>query len=411
MKSIKHILVISFMLLMLEPEARADVVTDWTQTALKAANVAGFGGPPETRLLAMVNAAMFDAVNSAEHRFEVYAVDVRAPAGASMEAAAASAAHTVLTRALPVQKSIFDAALAATLVSIAESPSRAAGIALGQEVASKLLDLRKDDGVGRKVDYSYGSGPGVYQRTPPANAPVPAATQWGGVKPFMLKSANQFAVGGPPALTSAEFARDYEEVKQYGSKNSTVRTSQQTASAVFWAQSEMIPYAAAAKAAGDVKKNSLVDNARLHAYFSMAAADSLIAGFELKYKHNFWRPVTAIRAGATTANPKLVADASWEPLITTPPHPEYPSAHCLASGAMEKVLQTYFGEDKVSVNVVFPTPGILRHYDSFSQMSQEVVDARVWSGIHYRTADEHGMKLGRQIAEYGMANYLRPVSR
>jgi hypothetical protein len=160
-----------------------------------------------------------------------------------------------------------------------------------------------------------------------------------------------------------------------------------------------------------VKKNSLVDNARLHAYFSMAAADSLIAGFELKYKHNFWRPVTAIRAGATAANPKLVADASWEPLITTPPHPEYPSAHCLASGAMEKVLQTYFGEDKVSVNVVFPTPGILRHYDSFSQMSQEVVDARVWSGIHYRTADEHGMKLGRQIAEYGMANYLRPVSR
>jgi hypothetical protein len=391
--------------------ARADVVTDWNQTALKAANVAGFGGPPETRLLAMVNAAMYDAVNSVDRRHEVYAVDVQAPPGASMEAAGASAAHAILTRALPVQKSIFDAALAASLVPIADGPSRAAGIAVGEQVGAKLFDARKDDGAGRKPEYSYGSGPGVYQRTAPANAAMPAAAQWGTVRPFMLKSASQFALPGPPALRSAQFARDYEEVKRYGSKNSTLRTSQQTASAVFWAQSEMVPYTAAAKAAGDLRKNSVVDNARLYTYLSMAAADALIAGFQIKYQQNFWRPITAIRAGAVAANPKLAADANWEPLITTPPHPEYPSAHCLASGAMEKVLQTFFGSDKVDVTLVFPAPGILRRYESFSQMSREVTDARVWSGIHYRTADEHGMQLGRKVAEYGMANFLRPLTQ
>jgi hypothetical protein len=390
---------------------RADVVTDWNQTAMSAARAAGYGGPPETRLMAMVHAAMYDAVNSIDRRHEVYAIDVKAPSGASMEAAGAAAAHGILTRALPVQKSMFDAALAASLAGIADGPSRAAGIAVGEETAAKFFELRKSDGAGSKVDYKYGNGPGVYQPTPPGNAAVPAAPQWRYIKPFFLKSPTQFLLPGPPALGSAEFARDFDEVRQYGSKNSTLRTSQQTASAVFWVQSEMVPFNAAAKAAAAVKKNSVADNARLYAFISMAAADALIGGFDAKYKYSFWRPITAIRAGAVAANAKLVADASWEPLITTPPHPEYPSAHCLASGAMEKVLQTFFASDKVDVTVVFPAPGILRRYESFSQIAREVVDARVWSGIHYRTADEHGLQFGQKVAEYAMANYMRPVAR
>jgi len=391
--------------------ARADVITDWNQTTLNAGRAAGFGGPPETRLMAMVNAAMYDAVNAIDRRHEVYAVDVKAPAGASMEAAGAAAAHGILTRALPTQKSIFDAALAKSLADVADGPSRAAGIAVGEEVAAKFFEMRKNDGTSRKVEYKYGSGPGLYQPTPPGNSKMPAAPQWRYVKPFLLQSATQFEPSGPPALDSAEFARDFEEVRQYGSKNSTVRTSQQTASAIFWVQSEMVPFTAAAKAAGAARKIGIADNARLFALISMSAADALIAGFDAKYKYSFWRPVTAIRASATAANPKLVADANWEPLIPTPGHPEYPSAHCLASGAMEKVLQSFFGSDAVDVTVVFPAPGILRHYESFSQIANEVVDARVWSGIHYRTADEHGLALGRKVAEYGVTHYLRPLAR
>jgi vanadium-dependent haloperoxidase-like protein len=198
-------------------------------------------------------------------------------------------------------------------------------------------------------------------------------------------------------------------VRAYGAKNSTARTSQQTASAVFWVQSEMVPFSAAARAAAAARGNGVVENARLFAFLSMAAADALISGFEAKYKFSFWRPITAIRSGAPALNRKLVADPDWEPLITTPGHPEYPSAHCLASGAMEEVLRAFFGGDKVDVTVVYPAPGILRHYTSFSQMAQEVVDARVWSGTHYRSADEQGLALGRKVAEYGMSRFLRPL--
>jgi hypothetical protein len=387
---------------------RADVITDWNQAALNAANVARYGGPAETRLLAMVHAAMYDAVNSIDRRHEAYAVDVKAAAGASMEAAAVAAAHGILVRALPTQKSMLDSERSKSLSGIPEGHVRDSGIAVGEQVAEKLFALRKDDGSNRKVEYVFGSGPGIYQRTPPGFA-APVANQWRFVKPFMLLNAKQFDVPPPPAIASDRFARDFEEVREFGSKNSTARTSQQTASAVFWVQSEMIPFSAAARSAAAGHNNNLVDNARLFALFSMAAADAIIAGYEVKYTHSFWRPITAIRAGAVAFNSKLSADPGWEPLITTPPHPDYPSAHCLASGAMEMVLRSFFASDKVDVTVVFPAPGILRHYTSFSQIAQEVVDARVWSGIHYRSADEQGLELGHKVAQYGMTHLLRPV--
>ena len=387
--------------------ARADVVTDWNQTAIRATEIAGAPVPVQTRVMSIVHAAVFDAVNAVERKYAVYAIEARANPGASVTAAAAAAAHRVIERLYPQQKPITDAALAASMASITEGPARTDGIRLGQEVADKLLALRQDDGASASTSYTFGTGAGAYQATPPMNA-NPILPQWRNVKPFLLTGAKQFTFAGPPAVTGAEFAKDLNEVKRMGSRATTERTNEQTAIAIHWAGSEVPPFNAVARAAAAAKGLSLVDTARLLALVNMAMADSLIAGFEAKYSHNFWRPVTAIRNAGMAGNAAISADAGWEPLLVTPPHPEYPSAHCLGAGAAVAVLQDVFGGDKLATSFVYPPLGIARRWQTFSEIAKEVEDARVWGGIHYRTAVEHGTKLGRQVAEHTLKTRLLP---
>ncbi len=390
--------------------ARADMVTDWNDIAIRATDMAGLPPPPQTRAMAMVHAAIYDAVNAVERRHAPYAVDLPAPAGTSAEAAVAAAAHGILTGLFPLQRASLDGSLNTALSKIAEGSARTEGIALGKEVATRIFDLRKGDGVGAKVSYALREGPGAYQVTPPMNA-QPVIPQWGGVKPFLLRSAVQFDVPGPPAPGSAEFMRDFNEVKSFGGRGSTTRTNEQTATAIFWAGSEIPPLNAIARSMAAARKNTLIDNARLFAYLNMAMADSLIAGFEVKYRFNHWRPVTAIRNAAQLQNLALTADAKWEPLLVTPPHPEYPSAHCLATGAAEVVLRQFFGTDAINTALVLPAPlGVERRYTSLAQLVKEMEDARVWGGIHFRTADEHGTHLGKRIAEFAMRQFLRPAA-
>jgi len=237
----------------------------------------------------------------------------------------------------------------------------------------------------------------------------PVLPHWPQVKPFVLTSPSQFALPGPPPLDSPAFIRNFNEVKDVGGRLSTTRTNEQTATAIFWAGSEIPPLNAIARALAAAKKTSVSDNARLFAYLNMAMADSLIAGFDVKYRVNFWRPITAIRNGAALGNSALTADPGWEPLLVTPPHPEYPSAHALATGAAAEVLTGFLGSDRVELALVQPPLGVHRRWESLPQIVKEMEDARVWGGIHFRFSDEHGTQLGRRIGVYALQNILRPT--
>jgi PAP2 superfamily len=390
-------------------QVRADMVTDWNVTAVNATAV-----PPnsilQSRVLAIVHGAIYDAVRAVDQKGAPYAVDLKAPAGTSVDAAVAAAAHAALVRLAPTQRPMLDAALTAALAKIPDSQGKSDGISLGAQIGEKFVALRASDNADARATFTPKSGAGHYQLTPPG-APMPAIlVHWGGVTPFVLRSRDGLEFKGPPAVTSAEFARDFDEIKSVGARNSTSRTTDQTAAAIFWTIQTGVPWYAAARAASATKKLSVAENARLFALLTMATADSQIVGFGEKYQRPHWRPITAIRAAADPNIPTLKGDANWEPLLVTPPQPDYPSAHAIFSGAAEAVLRAFFGSDQVNVTVTYPGPfGVTRRYRTFSEMTQEVVDARVWGGIHFRTADTHGADVGRKIGEIVMREFPKPA--
>jgi PAP2 superfamily len=358
--------------------------------------------------MAMVHAAIYEAINAIDRRHTAYAVNILAKPGASIEAAAAAAAYGVLTKLYWSQTAAFDVALEASLAALPDGPAKADGIAVGEDVAAKLMALRKDDRSNATVTYTPKSGPGVYQLTPPAFAPV-VLPHWDGVTPFLLKSGDQFQAAGPPAMNSAEFAKDLNEVKTLGAKNSSTRTRDQTDAARFWTVSGIVTDNEVARQLSTQKALNVVENARLFALLNMAGADAYIACWHAKYRYNYWRPATAIRNADSAGNSGITPDPAWEPLLPTPAHPEYPSGHACFAGATERVLQEFFG-DKASFSLTDPAVKVTRNYQSLSQMGKEVEDARVWGGIHYRTAVAHGSELGHHVADYGLKNHLRPVS-
>lgn len=235
--------------------------------------------------------------------------------------------------------------------------------------------------------------------------------QWGGVTPFVLRSRSGLKFKGAPVITSAEFARDFDEVKSVGARNSATRTADQTAAAIFWTVQTGVPWFAAARAASAAKGLSVFENARLFALLAMATADSQIVGFDEKYNRLHWRPITAIRAAINLNIPAIKGDPNWESLLVTPPQPDYPSAHAIFSGAAEAVLRDFFGSDEVNVSVTYPGPfGMTRTYTRFSQMAKEVDDARVWGGIHFRSADVDGSDVGRKIGSIVMRDFPRSTT-
>jgi hypothetical protein len=389
--------------------AHADVVTDWNETALRAAASIGMGTGGQSRLVAIAHAAMFDAVNSIERKYTKYAVEVSPPAGASAEAAAITAAHTVLTQLVPDQRNMLDAARTTTLAKVADGAAKDAGAAVGQEVAAKMIELRSTDGIDAKVAYTPGTAPGTWQPTPP-DLTLARGTQFGAVKPFVLKSSDQFTLPGPPPLDSAAFARDVREIQSVGARRSASRTAEQSEVAIFWTVSTHMPFNAAARAAASKRGNSLVENARLFALLNMAGTDSQIACWHWKYQVNFWRPITAIRAADSVKNAALTPDPTWESLLTTPAHPDYPSGHASYGGAAAAVLKAVFGDDRVDVSFTWPALGVTRTYTSFAQLDREIIDARVWGGIHFRQTDEDSSALGHKIGAYAVQTWLRPVS-
>jgi hypothetical protein len=377
------------------PAARADVVTDWNLIAINATSV-----PPnaaaQSRALAIMHGAIYDAVRAVVGKGAAYAVDLRAPPGASLEAGVAAAAHGVLARLVPAQRPTLDAALKVSLAKVAAGKEE--GVRLGAEIAERTLALRADDGAAVKAEFAAAPGPGRYQQTPPHRLPA-ALPHWGKVRPFMVRLGPDLALAGAPAPDSPAFLRDLDEVRRLGGRYSAARTADQTAAAMFWGAPTPVPWNAIARAAAQARKLSLFENARLFAMLAMAGADSQIVAFAEKYARPAWRPITA-----------LSGDPPWEPLLGTPPHPEYPSAHAIYSGAAEAVLIAVFGGDEFRVSVTHPPVfGATRSYARFSEITAEVENARVWAGIHFRSAAVDGSAIGRKIGVIVVRDFPRPA--
>jgi hypothetical protein len=389
---------------------RADTVPDWNLITAKTLQIAKAGsGLAQSRVYAIVHGAMFDAVNAVERRYHSYGADLEASPSSCQDSAAAAAAHTVLADLYPLQRDALDAALAASLARIQNGPAKVDGVALGKAAAEKMLALRRDDRMSEKASYAPKSGPGAYQLPVNAN---PIGLHWGSVKPFTLKSIQDFRFPGPPALTSARYAQDFNEVKAVGGKNSTQRTAEQTAIATLWEPTSPLTYNAVLRAMPELKAKSIVEQARVFALMNMAGSDALIVGWRDKYQVLFWRPETAIRHADSDGNDTTTADATWEGLRSPfPAHPEYPSGHALFTGVAETVLRDFFGTDEMTLTVTNPDANITRTFKRFSEVAKSVEDARVWAGIHFRSADIDGTEMGRRIAEYALENCMRPVAR
>jgi len=390
--------------------ARADTIPDWNLITANALQTAKAGtGLAHSRVYAMVHGAMFDAVNAVDRRYQPYAADLKAPHGACPDAAAAVAAHAVLMELFPRQQGALDAALAESLARVQDGQPKVDGMALGRAAAEKMLALRRNDRMSEQASFASKRGPGQFQL--PADA-SPIGPHWGSVTPFTLKSVEHFRFPGPPPLTSARYAQEFDEVKALGAKNSTQRTAEQTAIALLWQPTSPITYNAMLRAMPELKQKSLVEQARVFALMNMAASDAFIVGWREKYQSLFWRPETAIHNAESDGNDATSADATWEGLVSPfPAHPEYPSGHALYTGVMEIVLRDFFGTDRMTITAANPDRKITRTFESFSQIARSVEDARVWAGIHFRSADIDGTQMGRRVAQYALKNYMRSIAK
>jgi hypothetical protein len=394
--------------------ARADMVTDWNVIATTAAAAPVKGGILQTRIYAMTHAAVHDALNAIDRRSHPYALDVRVDPDASPEAAVAAAAHDVLVHELPVSQHAFlDAQYASSLSGIPDGAAKQAGIAVGQAAAAAIIAVRIADGADASLSYTPDSGPGEWIPTPPAFLPA-LEPGWGNVTPFTLRSSAQFRLD-PPAyfdLTSEEYTADYNEVKSIGAVNSPSRTAEQSEIAQFWYEASAQGWNRLTRIVSAQQALDLWENARLFGLVNFALADGYIAHFDTKYLYNFWRPITAIRAGDTDGNPDTVADPAWTSFLVTPNIPDYPSGHStVGAAAAAIVLARFFGDDEIPSTSTSgaPFPGITRSFTSFSQAAQENADSRVFVGIYFRTACRDGVRLGKQVGRFVFNHFLKRV--
>jgi PAP2 superfamily len=346
--------------------AQADMVTDWNVIATNTAAAPLTNGVLQTRIFAMTHAAIHDAVNAINRRYQPYALDMQASLNASPEAAVSAAAHDVLVHELPaIQKPLLDAAYTNSLSGIPDGAAKNAGIAIGQAAAAAIIALRSSDGANAPMPYTPGSGPGVWIPTPPGFLPASLAG-WGNVTPFTLRSGAQFRLDPPEYfdLTSEEYTADYNEVKSVGEVNSPSRTAEQSQIAAFWYEPSAQGWNRLTRVVSARHNLDLWENARLFALVNFALADAYIAHFDSKYLYNFWRPVTAIRAGDTDGNPDTAPDPAWTPFLVTPSIPDYPSGHSTAGGAAAMALARFFGQDQVPFTTTSgpPFPGITRSF-------------------------------------------------
>jgi hypothetical protein len=381
--------------------ARADAITDWNTKAGEFIADAKLGTPPATRVMAIVQTAVADAAHAAANR-----QTGDAARGAAAAAAVAAANRAAFVKLLPAQEAMVNAAYQAALANIADSAAKTAGIAAGEEAAAAVLAARADDGAVAPDRYKPHAAAGVYVPTAPVAVP-----HWGQRKPWLMKSAAQFRPGPPPALSSAQWVRDYNEIKALGGRTSTRRSAEQTEVARFWDYSLPPIYLGVVRSVALAPGRDVLRNARLYAAVAQAMDDALISVFDAKYHYNFWRPTTAIRNGEIDGNDATEAEPGWTPVIDVPMHPEYPSGHGILAGAVAVVVQADVGKGAMpELATASPTAkGAVRRWTSLDEFTREIGNARIWGGLHFRTAVEVADAMGRQIGELAAQKYLRPA--
>ncbi|TAJ36778.1 MAG: phosphatase PAP2 family protein [Reyranella sp.] len=376
--------------------AKADVITDWNLKTGNLITESKMGTPPAIRVMAIVQTSAYGAVNAITQRYPAAASQSRAAKGASIDAAVAAAHRGALLKLLPAQQASIEAAYQAALASITDGDAKTAGIAIGEQAAAQVLAQRAVDSVNSPVAYRPHTSAGAYVPTA-----APAVPQWSQRKPWLMTSAAQFRPAAPPALTSQVWVRDYNEVKGLGSKTSASRSAEQTEIALFWDYSLPSIYYGVVRSVADQPGREPTRNALLYAMAAQAMDDALIGVFDAKYHYNFWRPVTAIRNGDVDGHDGTQRDASWASLIDAPMHPEYPSGHAILASAVATVLKADIGAGPVPpLATTSPTAkGATRRWASLDDFVREVSDARIYGGIHFRTATEVGVEMGRRIGE------------
>lgn len=404
-------------------DAQTNEVTDWTQLMLKAMQTAGTNPVVSSRNAAIMEASVFDAVNGVRGKYTPIHVTPAAPKGTSARAAAVQAAYGSLVRLYPSQTSTFDAARTNSLnaiLAVSGGDNRqqgiqdavSAGVVWGQQVADQIWAWRSTDGFSSIVPpYLGGSAVGQWRPTPPGFLPG-ALPQFATMTPWVLASPSQFRPAGPQVLTGQQYAMDLNETKLMGSATSLVRTADQTLLANFW-QSASATYFWNSVALELVAREDmpLIEHAHLFGELNLAIADAVIANWDAKYFYSFWRPVTAIALADTDGNPATDADPAWVPLITTPNFPEYPSAHSTFSSAGTTVLANFFGANTPFSVDSFAMPGVTRSFASFDEALTELVNARVFGGIHFRSSCKDGQTLGTAVGTYVLKNEFLPGSR
>lgn len=396
-------------------DLRADVVIDWNKQLLSAIRTESVPPPRASRAMAMTHLAIYDAVNSIEDTHSPYVVNLTVSNTTSREAAASQAAHDVLTALFPSQAATFAAALQSSLASVAEGLPKSDGIQVGSQVASTILAMRANDHASDIVSYTPSGLVGDWEPTPDAYAPA-LLPNWPTVSPFAMTSGSQFrSISGPPSLSSEEYASSLQEVQALGGANSATRTDDQTSIAKFWADGSgtSTPPGHWNRIAQDVaaaKGNTISENARMFALLNVASADAAIACWDNKYAFDVWRPITAIRRADEDGNDTTVADATWTPLLPTPPFPTYTSGHSTFSGAAATVLARFFGSD--AVNFTSRSEGFTepdRSYTSFSQAANEAALSRLYGGIHFTFDNQGGLDAGIHLGNYVADEFFVPI--
>ncbi|MDN3293306.1 vanadium-dependent haloperoxidase [Streptomyces ficellus] len=386
--------------------ASGAVITEWVDTVTATVNPHDEVAASEELLWhAFVSAAMYNAVVGIEGRYEPYRWRQRAPRTASPEAAAAAAAHRLLRASFPSAGPALKRRYAASLAKVPDGRAEDEGVAFGERAADHIMALRAGDGRGARVPFPAVPVPGRWRPTPPRHEPF--TTAWLGLlRPLLLDSPDQFRPGPPPRTTSARYAEDFAELLAYGGRTGSRRTPAQTRTAVFFAKPDI------QKALGDYARRhrlDIVDTARLFAAANTTQADAAITAWNAKLRYGTWRPVTAIREAGHDGNPATRPDPRWKPLLTTPAHPDYLSGHTTVGGALTRTLTELFGTSRIDLRVPSAGRSPTRYYRYAHEYNRDVVDSRVWGGIHTRFADTAGTAVGTRVSAWALHRYFGPV--
>jgi hypothetical protein len=389
------------------------VITDWNATTVATIVIdAGKANAEALLWYGFTQAAVYNAVVGITRRYELYDWNVRGPRAASPEAAAAAAAHRLLLHYFPASQTRLDAALEASLAKVADGPAEEQGVDYGERAADRIIELRSNDGRNGSLTFDEPLTAGVWRPTPPAFAPFfePWLSQ---VRPMMLLSPSQLRPPPEPPMTSETYATDFNEVKELGAKTSASRTPTQTETALFIANTGVVAFQAALRDLAARHALDISDSARLFAAVDMGFADSVIAIWDAKFHYGFWRPITVIQLADQDGNAATVKDPTWEPLLVTPPYPDYPSGLCSIVGVLSRVLSRTLGAGRVDLNITSiasdpPGSPVTRHYELAANLNRDAIDARVWGGIHFRTADVVANGIGTRIGDWALDHYFAP---